>query len=59
MSNLVCLSALGDDSTEPLEVAEMPVNLDIEVETVPLDERDKENLRMDTRLVVYRVWGWV
>lgn len=31
------------------EVAEMPVNLDIEVEAVPLDEDEREHLRIDTR----------
>lgn len=42
-------SALGDESCESPDVAEMPVNLDIEVEAVPLDEHDIEHLRMDTR----------
>ncbi len=48
----VLCSGLGDDNGEIPEVAEMPVNLDIEVEAVPLDEHDIEHLRMDTRSVL-------
>lgn len=45
-----CHSDLGDDGGGEIpEVAEMPVNLDIEVEAVPLDEHDIERLRMETR----------
>ena len=49
---LLPCSGLGDDSGEIPEVAEMPVDLDIEVEAVPLDEHDIEHLRMDTRSVL-------
>ena len=42
-------SALDEDDGENPEVAEMPVNLDIEVEAVPLEEHEREQLRTDTR----------
>ena len=42
-------SAAGDESSDGPEVAEMPINLDIEVEAVPLEEYDIEHLRLDTR----------
>jgi len=48
MSLCVCLFSNCDDG-EMLELAEMPVSLDIEVEAVPLDEQEVEHLRTDTR----------
>ena len=48
----VCsLSALDEPSEdgESPDVAEMPIDLDIEVESVGLDENEIEQLRQDTR----------
>lgn len=40
---------MSDENGEQQEVAEMPINLDVEVESVALDEHDLEHLRMETR----------
>ena len=44
-------SALLDESEdgELPDIAEMPIDLDIEVESVGLDENEIEHLRQDTR----------
>ena len=51
---LYLLSALDEPSEdgESPDVAEMPIDLDIEVESVGLDENEIEQLRQDTR------WEW-
>lgn len=38
-----------------LDVAEIPIDLDIEVESVGLDDNEIEQLRQDTRLV-FKMW---
>ena len=44
----MCVCSSCTDEGEVPEVAEMPVSLDIEVESVALDEHDLEHLRKDT-----------
>ena len=52
-TNMFCysLSALDEPSEdgESPDIAEMPIDLDIEVESVGLDENEIEQLRQDTR----------
>lgn len=40
----------AEDGVQP-DVAEIPIDLDIEVESVGLDDNEIEQLRHDTRLV--------
>lgn len=47
-SSVIATSALDEDVTST-EVAEMPVQLDIEVEPVALDDDEIDHLRQDTR----------
>ena len=44
-------SGLDDDLGEQPDTAELPVDLDIEVEAMALDENELEHLRQDTRCV--------
>ena len=47
----ILFSALDEPSEdgESPDIAEMPIDLDIEVESVGLDENEIEQLRQDTR----------
>ena len=45
-------SALDDDSGEQQEIAELPIDLDIEVEAVALDDTEIDQLRQDTQYAV-------
>ena len=47
-SSVIATSALEDDMGEQPDTAEMPVDLDIEVEAMALDENELEHLRQDT-----------
>ena len=50
--SLECCSALDElEEGEPSDIAEIPIDLDIEVDSVGLDENEIEHLRQDTRLV--------
>ena len=43
-----------EDGEQP-DIAEMPIDLDIEVESVGLDDNEIEQLRQDTRWVL-KIW---
>lgn len=51
-NSVIATSALDEDVTST-EVAEMPVQLDIEVEPVALDDDEIDHLRQDTRYRAY------
>lgn len=51
-TSVIATSALDDDSGEQQEIAELPIDLDIEVEAVALDDTEIDQLRQDTQYML-------